>query len=309
MVRAAFPGRRIIEVNSLEGGFRNANFRLQLDSPPGRVVLRIYEHHASLCRKETDILRLISGSVPAPEVLYVEPKATNDVPPFALLRYVEGITFRELKGGRDAHSISQAAYAIGQTLASIGRKMFAKAGRLGPGLSLAPLLLDGPNPTPRFIDLCLTSAVLQQRMGKELRDEVSALAWSYAEQLAALDAESSLVHGDFGNRNLLVRKMAESWTAAGVLDWELAYAGSPLADIGHFLRYERAACPTVEPHFSNGYLRAGGKLPADWRRLARVIDLVALCKSLTHYVLPEGIVTELLELVRATVENRDPQFT
>jgi hypothetical protein len=59
-------------------------------------------------------------------------------------------------------------------------------------------------------------------------------------------------------------------------------------------------------------LQAGGKLPgfpkADWRRLARVVDLVALCESLTHEQLPGTVVEELVELVRATVEDCEPQF-
>jgi hypothetical protein len=34
--------------------------------------------------------------------------------------------------------------------------------------------------------------------------------------------------------------------------------------------------------------------------------LTALCESLTHDVLPDAVVPELLELVRATIEDRDP---
>jgi len=33
-----------------------------------------------------------------------------------------------------------------------------------------------------------------------------------------------------------------------------------------------------------------------------------LCKSLTHDELPHDVVAELVDLVRATVENRDPRF-
>jgi hypothetical protein len=61
----------------------------------------------------------------------------------------------------------------------------------------------------------------------------------------------------------------------------------------------------MEPHFSQGYASAGGKLPADWREVARALDLVALCESLTHDELPVATVTELVELIRASVENRD----
>jgi len=66
--------------------------------------------------------------------------------------------------------------------------------------------------------------------------------------------------------------------------------------------------PVAEPHLSSGYLAAGGTLPSAWRGLARLIDLTALCESLTHDHLPGQIASELVELVRATVEHRDPQL-
>jgi aminoglycoside phosphotransferase (APT) family kinase protein len=91
-----------------------------------------------------------------------------------------------------------------------------------------------------------------------------------------------------------------------VLDWEFAVSGSPLGDLGNFLRYERAARPLAEPHFSAGYAHAGGVLPGDWRRLARVLDVAAICERLTHGQLPDTAVAELVELVRAIVEDRDP---
>jgi hypothetical protein len=56
-----------------------------------------------------------------------------------------------------------------------------------------------------------------------------------------------------------------------------------------------------------GYVRAGGRLPHDWLRLARLLNLVALCESLTHDELPDDVVAELVELARATIEDRDPE--
>jgi hypothetical protein len=56
-------------------------------------------------------------------------------------------------------------------------------------------------------------------------------------------------------------------------------------------------------------VQAGGILPDNFRSLARAVDLIALCESLTHDDLPETVVTELLELVRATVEQRDTILT
>lgn len=308
MVHTAFPRWRVIAIQPLGDGWRNANFKLQLDSTPEFIVLRIYEHDASLCQKEIDLMRLVGPSVPVPEVLHAETRGLGDTRPFALLRYVEGISLRELKRSGETEAIAQAAYSAGKTLAAIGRFIFANSGWLAPGPTVTAPLLEGADPLARFVDLCLASASLQQRMDPDLQDRTQALVWSSALQLACLENQSLLVHCDFGSRNLLVRGIGGEWSVAAVLDWEFAVSGSPLIDLGHFLRYERIARPLLEPHFSRGYLSAGGKLPQEWRRLARLFDLSALCEMLTHDQLPDNIVAELIELVRATVENRDPRM-
>jgi hypothetical protein len=39
-----------------------------------------------------------------------------------------------------------------------------------------------------------------------------------------------------------------------------------------------------------------------------LVDLAALCESLTHDQLPDAVIQELVELVRATIEDRDPDL-
>ena len=306
IVQTAFPRCRVVEMQPLGDGLRNANFKLRLDGQPEPVVLRIYEHDASLCRKELDLLRLAGGSVPVPEVIHAEPCGLEDLPPFTLARYIEGVSLRDLRRRGDAGAAAEAAYSAGETLRAIGRVAFARPGWLGPGPAVTAPLLEGKDPMPRFVDLCLASSRLERRMPADLRDGASGLVWQWAPQLARLDEEARLVHGDFNGRNLLVRCLAGRWSVVAVLDWEFAVSGSPLGDLGNFLRYERAAHPLAEPHFSAGYLHAGGALPRDWRRLARALDVAAICESLTHDQLPDRAIAELVELVRAMVENRDP---
>jgi aminoglycoside phosphotransferase (APT) family kinase protein len=167
--------------------------------------------------------------------------------------------------------------------------------------------LEGADPLPRFVDLCLASPSLRHHVPADLRNRAQTLAWSHAPRLRNLDEDPRLVHCDFSRRNLLVRCDAGRWSVAAVLDWEFAVAGSPLIDFGNFLRYERGTRPLVEPHFSHGYRSAGGTLPEDWRALARIVDLTALCESLTRDELPDDVQRELIELVCSTVEDRDPQ--
>ena len=306
IMRTAFSSYTVTEIQPFSDGLRNANFKLRVDSASEPLVLRLYEHDASLCQKELDLMRLVAKSVPVPEVIHAEPRGLDDCPPFMLMRYVEGITFRELKRGRDCDAIGQAAFSAGETLAAINRNIFTKPGWLAPGPAVTAPLLEGPHPLPRFIDSSLSPSNLRLRMPADLRDRTHAMVWAWAPKLAGLEGETRLVHGDFNKRNLIVRRRAGRWSVAAVLDWEFAISGSPLNDIGNFLRYEPASRPLFEPHFSSGYLHAGGNLPDGWRRLARLVDLTALCESLTRGQLPDTIIAELIELLRATVENRDP---
>ena len=301
MARRAFPRGRIVRVQPLASGLRNANFKLTLDCTAALIVLRVYEHDASLCRKEADLMRLLGGSVPVPEVLLAEP-AGEGLRPFMLQRYVEGPTLRELVGSARPEEVAEAARSAGETLAAIGSITFAKPGWLAPGPTVTDPLLPGADPMPRFVDRCLASPMLRRRVPDELIDKTQAAIWSHAAELRRAADETSLVHGDFGGRNLIVRQVAGRWVVAAVLDWEFAVSGSPLADVGHFLRYERIRRPPVEPHFRAGYLEDGGRLPTEWRRLARHVDLVALCEMLTHHGLPDPAAAELAELMRATVD-------
>jgi aminoglycoside phosphotransferase (APT) family kinase protein len=307
LLHSAFPRFRVTELRRLDGGLRNANLRLRLDSSRDQIVLRIYQHEASICQKEVDLNRLVAGSVSVPEIIHAAPQGLDGFPPFVVMRFVEGISYRELTHSGNAGAIAQAARSAGETLAAIGRFTFPKSGWLGPGPSAGPPLLEGDDPMPRFVDLCLASRELQARMPENLRQRTSALMWSAAPELARL-GESHLVHGDFNKRNLLVRQIAGKWSVAAVLDWEFAISASPLNDVGNFLRYERSGVPRAEPHFSAGFVHAGGALPQDWRRVARLVDLTALCESLTHDSVPDSVAVELVELVRATVESRDPQL-
>jgi aminoglycoside phosphotransferase (APT) family kinase protein len=306
VIESGFRSSRIVHVQPLTEGLRNANFRVELESPAISIVVRIHEHDASLCQKEVDLLRLLAASVPVPRVIHAEPAGLEGLPPFLLMEFVDGVTFHTLKRQADSDAISQAAFSVGETLAAIGRFRFAQSGWLSAGPAVTSPLLEGPDPTPRFVDQCLASTQVQLRLPAELREHTSALMWSLKEQLAELDSEACLVHGDFGKRNVLVRCERGRWSVVAVLDWEFAVSYSPLSDIGHFLRYERGSQPLIEPHLSAGYSQAGGALPNEWRRIARVVDLTALCESLTHDDLPDVVVGELVELVRATVDNRDP---
>ena len=67
-----------------------------------------------------------------------------------------------------------------------------------------------------------------------------------------------------------------------VLDWEFAFSGSPLNDIGNMMRPRPAAAAGLAAGFVAGYREAGGKLPAGWREIREALDLYALADLLTR---------------------------
>jgi hypothetical protein len=93
------------------------------------------------------------------------------------------------------------------------------------------------------------------------------------------------------------------WTVAAILDWEFAFAGSILVDIGNMLRYERPGQSRYEPHFSRGLADAGVDLPDDWFFRARLADLPALCELLTREDVPDAVADELRDLIGETASS------
>ena len=303
LVSRAVPGRRVVAVEPLTGGLSNVTLRVRLD-PPLDVVLRLYARDPAACAKEIALLSRVRDTVPVPEVLHAAPDGADGVGPFAVLRWVEGITFRALKHTGDRAALAAASASVGAVLAAIGGHAFPRGGWLdaGPdGLVVGAPLLHGPDAMPRFVDACLESPPLVRRVGGALRDGVHALMWAWRDRLTALGTERRLAHGDFRKLNVVVAESRGGWRVAAVLDWEFAVAGTPLMDIANFLRYERDDAPTAEPHFSRAFVAHGGELPDDWRALSLVVDLVALCEMLARERTPADIVAELTGLVERTV--------
>jgi aminoglycoside phosphotransferase (APT) family kinase protein len=94
------------------------------------------------------------------------------------------------------------------------------------------------------------------------------------EAQAALDevGRVSLVHSDLNPKNVLLDR--ETLEVTAVLDWEFAHAGSPYADLGNLLRFDRQ--PSYAEGVLRGYTDLRGGSATTARDRARCADLVAL---------------------------------
>jgi len=118
-----------------------------------------------------------------------------------------------------------------------------------------------------------------------------ALRW-LADQAPA-DAAPALVHGDFRNGNLMADLDAPGGALVGVLDWELAHVGDPMADLGWLCcnswRFGQPQRPVggfgLLDELFDGYRAAGGTVdPARvrWWQVLGTLRWGVICESMGH---------------------------
>jgi aminoglycoside phosphotransferase (APT) family kinase protein len=305
MIRRAFPKRRISRFEVLSGGLINTNLRIHFENDESAVVLRIYRDGADACRKEAALHRLVQEHVPVAKIIHAEPDGIEASQAFSILEYIDGITFQQLQRTKQREAIAEAAYSAGRVLGAVGRYQFEEPGQIlidnaSGELMIGERFVDANHQVPEMVDLFLASPTLRKRISHELIAELSAFFREWSADIEQFIDDRNLVHCDFGNRNVLVNNKNGRWEIAAILDWELAISGSPLMDVGNFLRYDYAT-PVREPHFSRAFVEHGGRLPDDWQNIVRVFDLSGLVECLTHDRLPPEVEAEIVQLIHATL--------
>lgn len=281
----------VAAVLPLAEGFTNRTYRVDYRSGGPSVVLRIYRDACSL-QVETSALYDVRRTVPVPEVIYIS--SEDDVPPFVIMTFVPGMTFRQLRQTADAAAVAEASEDIGRTLAALRALLPDRTTAVATAQSL-----------PSLFEQLLDSPLLAERIGSDLIYGASALIKAHAAELLVLDDSVSRIHGDFNNRNVLVAESGGRWRVSAIVDWESSRFGSPLYDVARFLQYEKSDQPSREPHFTRGYVAGGGVLPRQWWQTTRLINLVHQCQLLAEPAIPGAIVGEVRELIRCTVQGRN----
>jgi aminoglycoside phosphotransferase (APT) family kinase protein len=292
---------RLIE--PVEGGLTNTVCRVTAGDGTG-VALRVYASGRSGFELERRLLPRLADVLPVPEVLFVGAGGAWGHP-YLVYRWIEGITLNECRRQTAPTELGMLAEPLGRLLARVAAQPPAADPLRDPS---DPARLERVRIAMRIeqADEQLRAGLARERTGGEPADRLRARLESRANELIALDRLTGLVHGDFGGRNLLVRATdGGAWQVAGVLDWESATLGSALWDVGHFFRYPRRYSPEFRAEFARGYRAAGGALPGDWWRLARLLDATRLVATLNEPRELPGVFAECRELVASIVREWD----
>ena len=235
-------------IEVLSGGIANVNVRV------GDRVLRFKD--PTTLEKERTLLSRPWRTLRTPRVL----DAGDD---FLLLEWLALAPLPPTAGA-----------AAGRALAEIHATTYPEIGMLAGDLTIAQTFAEGPPTFCGYVRAMLREA--EPFVGAALAARVRAhLEAIEAEAIASYDG-AVLTHGDFKVANLHVGPGGE----LVVLDWEFAWAGPRLFDVGQLLRWHPPASFVHE--FADAYRAAGGVLVDGWRRMAAAIDVGHMLAVYAH---------------------------
>ncbi|GHH40668.1 phosphotransferase family protein [Lentzea cavernae] len=291
---ANLPGGRI--AGELSGGFRNQNIAVVTDGGE-KFVLRRYLR-GNTCAVERDLAERAGRVVPVPGVVAADPDGVDAGEPVLLSRFAEGVVLDRVLTGPGPGEAEELGRRVGSVLAAIGSIRFPAPGFFaGSGLTPVP----GGSETGDLVSFAASRAG-DLRLDSRDRAALFALAERDQRVLDAVEPVARLVHADFNGKNLLVARKSGRWEVTAVLDWEFAYSGNPLADVGNVLRFPDDTGPAFGAAFAEAFLADSGPVPGGWREVSAALDLFALVDLLT---LPDThpLHAKVVAAVRARAES------
>jgi Ser/Thr protein kinase RdoA (MazF antagonist) len=210
-----------------------------------------------------------------PRLIYSDPLPQRGGHPYSVWSFVEGRLLAELFQELTPDELIDIARECGQVLAGFRQYSFASCGAFGAELEITREYGRPSRFLPEAVRQALFDGRAGARLGAALRDELWGLVERAAPQLSAIDDRYSLVHADYKRSNLLLQRSTKGWQVSAVLDWEFAFAGPALIDVGLFLRAGEALPPGFREAFAAGYRESGGELPEAWLPLSRLIDVLS----------------------------------
>jgi fructosamine-3-kinase len=241
-------GSPAAQLETLAGGRANVNLRID-----DRRVLRIYERDRTSAGKEATLLRRDWRS-------FVVPRLLERGDDFLVIEFIPHVRLR--------YTPDDGAQ-LGSALAEIHSMRFQQSGFLDHDLNVAEPFPDLVLALEEHAASEISRAALSP--GSDLADRCDRFIRANREALQEFTADPLLLHGDFKASNL---RRAQRDGALLIFDWEFAYAGAALLDVGQLFRW--GASPEFATNFERHYRDGGGALPPRWQQWAAVFDLFNL---------------------------------
>ena len=292
LLKPVFNNIKLLDLQRLSGGLINSNYKITIQGENELIhtyVLRIYsgssEFHSSveLCLKEQAILKLVKSKVPVPDCIFASSEENSENPAYMVQSWINGCNLREfLQSPSSTSQKTKIALLLGETLANIHSFKFENHGILGPELKIINPFIITPESYIAYMEQFLCDGPAGKRLSQVQKEKIWKWIYNYLDLLNHLNQTPSLVHADFNPLNILISDEENELTISGILDWEFAFSGSKLFDLGNLFRYERDLKNTFIENIVSSYLQNGGDLPDNWQTLIRLLDLISICSMLNR---------------------------
>jgi aminoglycoside phosphotransferase (APT) family kinase protein len=256
---------RVVSVERFTSGLSSQSYRVSAETSDGPAtwVMRVEPEHGvippyDIAREYRLLASVGAAGLPVPAVLHLEEDATVVGGRFMLMSFVEGEIYklRDPRLTEDADLLASIQEQFVETLARIHETP----------QNVFPIYADGPEAARAQVAVC------RRRM--EETDLLPAPIFRHAldvlDRLAPPAQRIGLLHGDFRLPNL-------KWhqgKLAGILDWELATVGDPLADIA-FTQTIGLGCCSIDGALARRYCERTG-IEIDEKRIVyyRLLEMV-----------------------------------
>jgi aminoglycoside phosphotransferase (APT) family kinase protein len=310
LIQPAFPGQSVLRSELTGGGLVNTNIRLELSVHPRQLLLRLYTRDPDsdaatmpdVAGKEAALHRLLAPKLPVPQVVFAAPDNPVTGHAYMLRDWVPGKRLEVVANDLAPTALLELARDIGAVLVGIHGATFASAGFLDGQLNVVPFPAGIGGRLPEVLETLLGPRG-KERLGPELTEALMAFAEREPNLGARWPGPPSLTHADFGGSNILVDEDELGARVTAVIDWEFAFSGSPMMDLGNLLRPPLGELPGFEEAVADGYRAAGGFLPDDWRRLTLYNGLTDWAAFLGRPRISDALVDDARTMISRTLEN------
>lgn len=244
----------VTDFKAIQIGCKNSNFMIGTNN--GRFLLRMADKNNF--NNEEIAFELLKDKINIPNLLF---HTTNDKVNIFIYQYINGHSLQErmIEGNQCEYSwleqVAKAAAIIHNT----------------PKENTSKLAKLNVPPIEMWYETFLSNPTVKQRIGNELYKRIRQFIVDKQEFISIIDRYRSFVHSDFRPANMLVDKYNQIY----FVDWESAWWGYTLVDIGQFFRYIKFFNDTHINLFQQTYNTFANKnIPDNWFDLSVFIDLV-----------------------------------
>lgn len=296
-----FSTDKILSYKFLSNGCANFNYKVNFqDRDP--VALRIFARDKCALGREFFIHKLVEQHIPVPKIQYSDNGCQLISYPYAVTEYIDGPLMRSVLLDGDFESTLPAIEEAGAIISKLSSIKFDKGGFFQENGDIIPF--EKQEEYIPFAMMRLNEEIIIDSIGNTLKNKTISLIHEYESCIPPVN-EANLTHADFDPANLLIRLSNDTSKIASVLDWEFAFSGTYYMDIGTMIRYSHKLPSEYERAFINGFESNNIHLPTDWKKKAKLMDLICLLNLLYYNPKNERPIMnyDVSSLITYTIDN------